>query len=250
MSRNALDIAIDRLYATFAHYPRQADMGHCDHCISEEEVQELVSTPLRTLAAEGAYSYAVDAITLWGTPDDFKHFLPRLMDLLTRDPDFIVDPEVMLGKFRHAKWMNWPAMETEAVRDFLSVFWLNALTGLNSVMEPGAVLCAIGNAEDNLAPYLEIWSRLDTSVSASRLAAFVDENYPVILKKGKLNNAFWEEREVQATQVLKWLRDPNLGQGLERMAMSERDATLAERLMSAAERLEFLRRIEVNPRSG
>ena len=66
-------------------------------------------------------------MTTWGTEEDFKHFLPRLLELVTAEESItdVVDSEVLLGKLAYADWTHWPSEEQKAVNDYLNALWLH-----------------------------------------------------------------------------------------------------------------------------
>ena len=72
---------LERLYAAFAHYRLPADLEVCEQCGPEWTVQDIRSTPLRSLSL-----LQLEAIHLMSLDDnDFRHFFPRLIELLLAD---------------------------------------------------------------------------------------------------------------------------------------------------------------------
>src|SRR5438093_641899 len=95
--------AVAALYSAFAHYHLRPDTESCRHCRPEEAERRLHSRPLTQLTARDLDDYAFSALLTWGDVEDFKHFLPRLFELLTFDV-LETDPEVLLSKLRYAGW--------------------------------------------------------------------------------------------------------------------------------------------------
>lgn len=48
----------------------------------------------------------MDAVYTWGTADDFKHFLPRLFELLVTDSDAFVDTAAVFAKLNYESWSS------------------------------------------------------------------------------------------------------------------------------------------------
>ena len=72
-----------------------------------------------------------------GTREDFKHFLPRLLELAA-DPDpplgLGLEPGGILMKLEYGECRKWPEAEQAALLDFFTASWRAALTvpGLRS----------------------------------------------------------------------------------------------------------------------
>ncbi|MBY0373940.1 MAG: hypothetical protein K2Q23_08085 [Bryobacteraceae bacterium] len=112
--------AIERLYSTFGSYPLRDRIDSCPCCRGQQETRHLHTKALRDLTPEDLGPYAFRAMTTVGDVDDFRHFLPRILELVAELP---VDPEVVLSKLTYAKWTEWPAGEIEAVRAYLAELW-------------------------------------------------------------------------------------------------------------------------------
>lgn len=105
-----LKSAIERLYQTFAVYPCKPAMEGCPCCVSGADKEKIHSKPLRQLEEGDLSRYAHKAMTTWGDTEDFKHYLPRIFELLTTT-DFIVDTFITLDKLEYGQWNNWPENE-------------------------------------------------------------------------------------------------------------------------------------------
>ena len=64
------------------------------------------------IALSGAASNSVSLVdfSTWGMVDEFKHFLPRLLEL-TAMGALLTEGEIILGKLSQAGWQAWPADE-------------------------------------------------------------------------------------------------------------------------------------------
>ena len=112
------------------------------------------SKPLGDLLAADLERYAFKAMSTLGTVQDFKHFLPRLLELVARDGEIgSTDVEVVLGKLRYAGWTRWPQDERVCLEQFLAALWRHGLATFPSSPEVDVCLCGIGNAVDDLSPF-------------------------------------------------------------------------------------------------
>ena len=202
--------AIEGLYAAFSDYSLAQRIAGCPCCVSDADESILHRKPLRELTAEDLCRYAFKALTTWGTEDDFRHFLPRLLELVTEKDGIAceIDLAVLFGKLYYAKWNNWLQPERTAVRRYLTALWLFVLSVPIEAVTMDEYLCALGQVEDDLSPYLTAWQNLQTEEAINHLVEFVGSQNS--LHKGKLANAFWQGRRDQMAQVVDWLVDNGL----------------------------------------
>ena len=82
-----------------------------------EEAERIYSMPLRELSADDLQSYARHALTTWGGIEDFKHFIPRMFDLLWTEPEW-TDTAILLTKLQSENWRLWPDSEQAGIENF------------------------------------------------------------------------------------------------------------------------------------
>lgn len=204
-----MEVAIENLYATFAHYRVGNDFTGCDCCVGPEHSAALAKPPLRDLTYDDLDRYSQKAISTWGNTRHFKHFLPRLLELTVEHRDDFLDLAVVFGKLAYAQWHSWPQREQNAVNQFFDAYWRHQLA--NPVVGAFAdaldtVLCALSNACASVQPYLDVWLQADTENARLHLAAFILNNDSSLLKKGRLSNAFWDTAGTPHREVLYWLQ--------------------------------------------
>jgi hypothetical protein len=118
--------AIEGLYQTFSIYPFKSKMDGCPCCVSALDKEKIHTKQLRELSEEDLSRYAFKAMTTWGDTEDFKHYLPRIFELLATT-DFIVDTFVVLGKLDYGKWRTWPGNEQTVLTEFLLAWWTDSI---------------------------------------------------------------------------------------------------------------------------
>ena len=156
--------AVEELYETFRGYPLRADTDACP-CVHEPEQERMLhARPLRELTADHLEMYAADAMLVWGNEDDYRHFLPRIFELLITldDPRFELDlAPIVFNKLRFANWANWPIDEQNAIRRYFLMAWkavLRANPDVLGLTDEEDWLSGIAQAEDDLHPYLAAWA--------------------------------------------------------------------------------------------
>jgi hypothetical protein len=75
----ALRQSIEGLYKAFASYPLAEVIEGCPCCTTESQQTQIHAKPLRELSIDNLDDFARKALTTWGSADDLKHFLPRLL---------------------------------------------------------------------------------------------------------------------------------------------------------------------------
>jgi hypothetical protein len=119
----------DALYRAFERHPLKRIVG-CDHCVSPEEIAALSSAPLALLDVEVIGRYAFKAMSTWGDEADYRHFLPRILELACEHappwPGF--DLDLVARKILDAGWREWKSDERAAVERYLNAGWCVAIT--------------------------------------------------------------------------------------------------------------------------
>ncbi|MBZ9750411.1 hypothetical protein K7W42_06000 [Deinococcus sp. HMF7604] len=175
-------------------------------------------------------------MTTWGDDVDFKHFLPRLLELIAHDQ--LSSAESLLGKLTYGQWWSWPDQEYAAVDAFLHAWWDDVLAReeVKDPWEPcevATVLEGIAQASHDLTPYLTHWAEMNTPFAVQHLAAFVLSEAEGLVK-GQLQGAYWTNRPAQAQQVTQWLLDSQQQARLESAAHTQTDTPRREWLEMAA----------------
>lgn len=206
--------AIAALYSTFSRY-RADDLSCCDFPDDLPLNLRLRSARLEQLSPSDLHLYAWKAMTTWGTVGNFKHFLPRLFELLAQDGHIDQDdPEVLLGKLAYGHWQTWPARERAAVEGYLWALWRHLRQTHPYDLSADRFLGGIGNCVDDLMPWLADWETdPDASfASALHLAEFVESNIRHALSGKQLRrhpvNPFLERGSRTSQQLWTWLTAP------------------------------------------
>lgn len=243
MSANTheLTAAIDVLYRTFVRYPLHKVVDGCPCCVGDADHRRIRTRPLRLLKPEDIDMYARKALTTWGTADDFRHFLPRLFELLALRPPGFTDAEVVFRKLPYAEWRRWPGQEQAAIERYFMALWKHMLTQWEptSCTDVDVYLCAIGQAIDQIEPYLTLWAQSCAGASRAHLLAYVIQNWDAVLKD-RLQNVFWNARPHQMQDVVTWIVSPALRRSLTDQWEADIAAPQADMLAQIIDALEQL----------
>lgn len=225
-----LRASIEGLYETFASYPLSDDTNACPCCHTPEEEKRLHRAPLRNLKFEDLQQYAMDALSVWGSEADFRHFLPRIFELEVAHGAEFQDPEVVFNKLRYGEWRHWPEREQHAIETFFQALWQCILGGQPNQdhgWEIEGWLCGIGQAVDDLSPYLRAWESMGTENARLNLARFIAETD--FADPNSRPSAYWEEFSAVFAQVGTWVRGAVVKEKMTAIAAEYREYDFVER---------------------
>jgi len=152
--------AIETVYRVFQTTPPKAIEG-CPCCLPGRRTDVLLATPLRDIGGQALWSYVSGAYLTVGDDQDFRYFLPRILEVSVVDPANANSPEIVLGKLKLASWRSWRPAEQRAIEDFVDAWFDHAVA--NDVaeaerawlpVEAESVLCGAARAEMPLEPWL------------------------------------------------------------------------------------------------
>lgn len=187
---------IARLYRTFAAYPFRRQMWACSHCVEPEEIARLGGVPLRQLTGTDLQRFAWKALTTWGEVADFKHVLPRWLELILRGQDdgFALELGQLAHKLAYGQWLRWPRAEQEAVEAALLLCWRLLLSLPPAALvwyDAAEFLRAMALCWERPTPFLLLWEVAEGFLPLYHLALFfveagpVEEEWPEVWRRGQ-----------------------------------------------------------------
>jgi hypothetical protein len=205
------DSAIERLYEVFGAYRFRQSMPCCvPHCFDQAEIDALGMRPLRDLDPDELHRFARQLLLTCGETQDFKYFLPRLLELIVRTRPEFVDAQIIVGKLPTAAWHTWSSVERAAVNASLEAWWRLELHRDDITLEDClAALCCSGN---DPRAYLRFWRDLEPTRYAVMLARFVNRHLTTILA-GRSFNVFVSAQSTR--DIAAFLREPETRQRFE-----------------------------------
>lgn len=205
--QQALQQAIEQLYAVFARYPLRSVVEGCPHCVYAADNEMLHAAPLRALPRENLEKYAWKTMTTWGKVSDFKHFLPRLLEILV-DDDCDFDFEAFGSKFHYAEYGAWPEDERLAVESFCMAWWRVVLATFPTRNLIIFHLGMFAQFIEDIRPFLGV---LRNTEIASAQRHFVQLCLDLTTGNGSeplTPPAWWEDRPSQWRQFVDWFFEP------------------------------------------
>jgi hypothetical protein len=219
-----LKIAIQNLYDTFSIYPFKSTMEGCPCCVSDSDKEKIHSKPLKDLNEDDLSRYAFKAMTTWGDTDDFKHYLPRIFELLATT-DFIVDTFIVLGKLEYGKWQEWSNDEKATITNFLFAWWTNT-TKHNSYFNKEA-FTEIYKLTGDIEQLLNSWT---ISIEDNSFSNFVDLVYNYYNDLTGKKTEFREIDNASVEKLIKWIKDNSKHLEIGFFHFADKDSELAEKI--------------------
>lgn len=244
---STLATSIANLYSVFADY-RLESPAPCSTCYPPDEVlrieRKLRTTPLGALTLDDLSHFYTDGVLTWGDANDFRHLLPRLMELFAAhhlgervdwhgDPIQLaldLGPDLALLRFVDAEWWSWPDRERDVVEAFFFSFWCDYLDRFGDTpLDPGAwleedLLEAILRLVPTVSRYLEHW-RAAGWTATRHLAWFIAND-------AMTSWLIWQDAKRPTTMgnwelVRSWLDEPPTREQLEQAARQSAPRALA-----------------------
>lgn len=233
-----LSASIERLYDVFAKYRQPAHSHSSPYSgITEQHKARLYAKPLRELTEDGLGTYARHAMTTWGDITEYKHYLPRLYELLVQHPGW-TDAELLIGQLDTAEWSQWPDTERDAVIAFLHELWAWSLTIDPDDASCEGILQGFGHAGISAARALMTW-RTNQSWSATRqIAVLLIYERDALMASGSLGRQWMSPvRE----ELLAFLREDDTAERLSVACYDSGDRSGVDEICDALDLLELVR---------
>lgn len=175
--QQALQTTIDDLYVAFSSYELRVPVHGCECCVGKDDIKRLQSKPLRQLDEDDLSKYSGKAMTTWGDEYDFKHFLPRLLELLVTVHGLPFGVAFLPNKLNFANWKTWPQGEKHAIENVLIALWNYDLAGGETGDCTGSWLEAISQVVEDATPLLQMWENEYSIDSCEALRDFIINLY-------------------------------------------------------------------------
>ena len=237
-----LTIAVERLYEVFAVYPVNPNMDGSPLLEDLPKMnRDLTGKPLRSLTSDDLFHFLMDVIYTWGDTPDFKHFLPRILELTIFRERFSLEFGMVSKKLELTEWSGWPAQEREAVLHFYLGLWKDLLQNQDAEFNQDRFieyLSGIASVCPDFTEMLMIWEQEKGAVATRYLAGLVYYEFSAVFDKGMLRGYYKHEAIVPA--LIQWLcTDAVIKRLTDAFFTNQPDDTYAEILSFAVRVLEY-----------
>lgn len=183
---------------------------------SPDIAERVLSRPCRELDDDHIGPYAGSAILTVGGPDDYRYFLPRILELSITNGVWIgADPPIVADHLVRADWRKWSTEQQAAVQRFFDeAYGWSVGAPLDSVAAADLWLCGNLLLDKEPSDLLSIWRGNDSPEAAYRLAEFRSSSAASLERNER--PPFWEDLSARNWEaVVMWLLDPATRQQIE-----------------------------------
>src|SRR5438128_364366 len=141
-------------------------------------------------------------MTTWGDEEDFKHFLPRILELWSEDEGFLLNgADQLWSKLESANWREWPENEKQALKNVLDVFMTRSLVVPGCTHSPYRIVDLLFRLSGDIEPLLRQWEELarTNDTALEWLTFFIGED---LLWYGRFD--ILDEEDTPGRQLYAW----------------------------------------------
>ncbi len=209
---NILKETIDETYKVFSVYEKPKKMVGCPCCISESELEELLSYSLKEIPPKSFISFCFSILLTWGSEDEFKYFLPRLLEIAVFNSlDLSVDLAFVFDKLHHANWLKWDCNEIDIIKKYFNELWKFKLNNYidydENLLSIHELLTALATTDVDLDPFLEYWKNLKCNDSYLNMVDFIYDNINYLFQVDCEYN-FYNEK--QKKLIISWIKENDI----------------------------------------
>ncbi|HEX8553587.1 MAG TPA: hypothetical protein VF695_02665 [Sphingomonas sp.] len=192
-AQTSLRESIERCYASFAAIERPGRLETSPLRDAGDILHTLTSAPLRALTGEQIGPYSGWAMTTVGNERDYRHFLPRILELAVDDPVWLgAEPAIIAHKLCMASWRDWPVKQRSAVLSFFQAAFdasLGAEAGADP--KPDEWLCGLVLLGEPPLPIINRWRASGQPDAVLQMELFVDRERKNLDRRGAVRGSFW-----------------------------------------------------------
>ncbi len=206
---------IENLYKVFAQYEARDMTAKPLYEDLPKWNQAMRSKPLRELDEDDLSRFTRKAVTTWGSANDYKHFLPRIFELIAelRAPYEIW---IAIEKLTLAEWQQWPEEEQKVVQEFMLALWESILNDDSEKAEWkfNDYFSALAHFYPNFTDLLDIWTLSESKAAIKHLAEFIIDEQTELFDRKRISG-FHAQKE-NAEELIEWILSDNMLNKLEK----------------------------------
>ncbi|HLP51858.1 MAG TPA: hypothetical protein VK154_13310 [Chitinophagales bacterium] len=138
------------------------------------------------------------ALTTWGEVEDFKHFLPRIFELMATSE--FADDVTILYKLDYGEFDTWDETEKDAVKQFLLAWWADVAAHKNWFNKE-LFIEALKRTGD-IKPLLQSWVINEKDNSIRNIVNFIHFHFIDVIKPAYL---FKQMEQADRLYFIKWI---------------------------------------------
>lgn len=178
------------LYSTFKTYTVLGDLKSrsCDCCVTNEEIILLLSKSLNELTDDDIGHFSRSAITTFGDIEDFKHFLPRILELMQNSNSNILEDFITYEKLNYSEWGTWNEDEINAIDNYFLALWEDVITDQNATFHQIGCAFNIVSKYSGLKKAIILWENVHSLQSTLFIAELLINGLQYYIDKEHVND--------------------------------------------------------------
>jgi hypothetical protein len=196
-----LTLALDEAYNVFSIYPKPKRLEGSPLKDVDGIFRKITSEPLRKLGADKLSHFALSSIWTVGDVDDFRHFLPRILELEATE-GALIDIESIAKKLKEI-WSDWPAPERMVIERVLLAAFEYRLQRSPHELGAWEWLEGIDRLGASADQALSILFNANSTDAVMHWAAFIDRNATHLMTKGDFKEPLFSPKTHQA--IRQWI---------------------------------------------
>lgn len=198
-----IETAIQNLYSAFSDIEKTTQVQWCPCCIDRKNISALLETPLAQISSDDLSPYASSAFLTVGEVNDYRYFLPRILEVSLNDDSFWPDVAITGRAMNSAKISSEPAAKVQAVQQFFEAAIANFISN-GDLDRIDDWICSAAKAGLDVRRLLQLVETDDKAI-----LEYFNANSEA-LGKGKLGNEFWESYDPGQDTILAWFMSENV----------------------------------------
>ncbi|WP_196889458.1 hypothetical protein [Aureivirga sp. CE67] len=192
---------IEEIYQVFSVYNLSNSIESCPCCVSDEHKKNLMEKPLRNLEEENLSRFAFKAVTTWGNISDYKHFFPRILELMI-SPKNEIDEYIVFSKLNYLEWRSWQDSEQKIIFEVLLQWWKEMTQNdAYKLISPDSLFFELGEFLGDYKILLDNWFYKENLYSIQCLVDFIMINYVSL----RHNNSIFKIISKDAKEICSWM---------------------------------------------
>ncbi len=222
--KTKLKTSIDNLYKVFSKYGLNVTTlrnSSCPCCVTDEEIKEIATKPLKQLSGDELGHFSRSAISTFGTLEDYKHFLPRILECMQYPNTDLLFDFTCFEKLKYTEWETWPMEEQKAIESYIETLWYTVINDENTTDYQVEGVMNIVLKYGYLDRSLLEWSKSETMKSI------------LFIVEGVLNGFSFEVKDNDYNMISDWLYSNVILSKIENVFFKTEDKMLANRISNA-----------------
>lgn len=179
--------SIKNLYKVFAKYGANDMTGSPLYEDLPKWNKEILSKPLRELDEDDLSRFTGKALTTWGSANDYKHFLPRILEL-TAELRTPYEIWIVFDKLNLAEWHNWTEIEQKEVHEYMIALWESIINDNSEKAEREFkdYFSTLAHFYPDFTQMLNVWNESESKASIKHLSEFLVNEQTTIFDRRKI----------------------------------------------------------------